>query len=203
MNKSLLTQKLIAEGLGTFLLTLAVLVSLNNRSFPIPTPLVAATTLGLMVLVIGKVSGCHINPAVTTALAFLRKITPTEAALYIFVQIIGALSANIIANIFIRNMTPLPVETTVVTILEEALGAFVLGLGVGAVVYHRVIGDIAGPVIGASLFIGITIAAYGSNAILNPAVAIGVYSAGIPYLLGPVIGTLCGMIIAQYLATNK
>jgi glycerol uptake facilitator-like aquaporin len=49
-------------------------------------------------------------------------------------------------------------------------------------------------VIGGSLAIGATIAAgLGSNAILNPAIAFGIGSFGIAYIIGPIVGAVLGM----------
>lgn len=203
MKTNDLSKKLIAECLGTFILTLVVLVSVNNKDFPIPTPIIAAATLGFFVITIGKISGCHINPAITVALAFLKKITPNEAVLYIFVQIIGALLARVIASIFIPNLGVLIVQTNITTTLAEIIGAGMLGYGVGSVVFKNVQENLAGVVIGTALFLGIEIAAIGSNAILNPAVAAGIGSAGIAYLLGPVLGASVGMMTAHYFATEK
>ena len=46
-----------------------------------------------MVYVIGPVSGCHINPAVTLGLLLNRKITARHAAWYAVAQVIGAVLA--------------------------------------------------------------------------------------------------------------
>jgi glycerol uptake facilitator protein len=43
-----------------------------------------------MIYSIGKVSGCHINPAVTFALAFLRRFPRYEVAPYVAAQLVGA-----------------------------------------------------------------------------------------------------------------
>ena len=46
-------------------------------------------TLVLMALVyaIGSISGCHVNPAVTVALAAIRKISGRDAGIYIACQV--------------------------------------------------------------------------------------------------------------------
>lgn len=46
-----------------------------------------------MVYVIGPISGCHINPAITIAMLTAGKIKPTDAAWYIIAQCFGAIFA--------------------------------------------------------------------------------------------------------------
>jgi hypothetical protein len=81
---------LVAELVGTFGLTLAVLISINNPDFPVSTPVIAGVTLGLFVYTIGGISGCHINPAVTLGLASIGKIELPSALGYLVAQFVGA-----------------------------------------------------------------------------------------------------------------
>ena len=67
-------KKYIAEFIGTFALTLAVAGSLAATG-GIPTALVAGITLGLFVFTIGRLSGAHINPAVTIGAWSMKKIS--------------------------------------------------------------------------------------------------------------------------------
>lgn len=43
-----------------------------------------------LIYTVGKVSGCHINPAVTVALAVLRRFPGREVPLYVVAQLVGA-----------------------------------------------------------------------------------------------------------------
>ena len=43
-----------------------------------------------MVYAIGKISGCHINPAVTLAMAFTRRMPWSTAGPYMVAQCVGA-----------------------------------------------------------------------------------------------------------------
>ena len=61
-------KKLIAEALGTFTLTLAVIASIQSGAAPIPTPAVAGLVVALFVYTVGWISGAHFNPAVTIGL---------------------------------------------------------------------------------------------------------------------------------------
>src|SRR5437762_7267113 len=108
-----LSQKLVAELLGTSFLTwigagsITAAVFLLNGAKP-PTAftmadlgiiaLAFAFAIAAMVYTIGHISGCHINPAVTIALAVSRRIGWRVAAAYVVAQLIGGiLGALVIA----------------------------------------------------------------------------------------------------------
>src|SRR5438046_6244328 len=103
MQEHSLSQRAVAETLGTALLVLvgpgsvvATLV-LAGKSVPAVS---GADLLGIsfafgfiiaaMVYAIGKVSGCHINPAVTFALAATKRFPWREAPIYWIAQYVGA-----------------------------------------------------------------------------------------------------------------
>src|ERR671933_1730587 len=103
MDTYSLGQRAIAEGLGTALLVLvgpgsvvATLV-LAGDSQPAVT---GADLLGIsfafglvitaLVYTLGKVSGCHINPAVTFALAVTKRFPWRELPTYWAAQVLGA-----------------------------------------------------------------------------------------------------------------
>src|SRR5216110_452332 len=102
-----LSQRAVAETLGTALLVLvgpgsvvATLV-LAGKSVPAVS---GADLLGIsfafgfiiaaMVYAIGKVSGCHINPAVTFALAATKRFPWREVPVYWVSQVIGGIAGG-------------------------------------------------------------------------------------------------------------
>jgi len=104
MEQNSLAQKLGAEALGT-----AVLVFLGAGSVPAlflarggkgGAPFTGAELFAIaaafgiaviaMVYAIGKISGCHINPAVTIAMAVTRRMAWNQAVPYVVAQCIGA-----------------------------------------------------------------------------------------------------------------
>jgi aquaporin Z len=76
---------LLAEFLGTFLLVMSILATGNA--------LVIGGTLGLVVLLLGGVSGAHVNPAVSVAMLLKGSIGTMEFLTFTVVQCAGAAAA--------------------------------------------------------------------------------------------------------------
>ena len=77
--------KIIAEFVGTFVFIGVVLSS--GEAIPI------GLALAVVIFLIGKVSGGHVNPAVSAALYAKGDINLSTFASYFVVQILGALCA--------------------------------------------------------------------------------------------------------------
>ena len=185
-------KKYIVECLGTFALTLAVALSLSG-SFPVSTPVLAGLVVLLFVYSIGHISGTHLNPAVTLGLWSIKKINSTDALSYIVAQFVGAGLALMVSN-RVGDPLELIVSNYWTVGFAELLGAFFFTFGIASVVYGRVQNNFGGLVIGGSLVLGIAFAALlGSNGVLNPAVAFGIGSFGLMYVLGPILGSIIGM----------
>jgi aquaporin Z len=73
---------LLAEFLGTFLLILSILGSAGNA-------FVIGGALALIVLLIGNLSGAHVNPAVSLAMYLRGSLSVPEFISYITVQLLG------------------------------------------------------------------------------------------------------------------
>jgi glycerol uptake facilitator-like aquaporin len=185
-----------AELVGPFALAFVVQISLMSN-LPLATPVLAALTLGLSVYVFGNISGSQINPAVTIALATIRKITVKDAVGCIVAQIIGALIARfLVSGLLGANFD----ASTIGTVISpwkigfaEALGGAVLLIGVAAVVWQKTPQAASGLTIGTALLIGIMMAAPLSAGILNPAVALSLGVLHPMYLLAPVIGGIAAV----------
>ena len=187
--------KLIAEGIGTFVLALTVLTSLHTDGAALATPVAAALVLTLFVYTIGSKSGCHINPAVTLGLWSINKIKTNDAMSYIIAQVVGGIAAFLVASILLGNSYTLGLVPESFSIfLAELIGAAVFGFGIAAVAYERSPRDAAGIVVGGSLLVGIMLAiSFGSAGILNPAVAIALGSLNLSYVFGAIAGAMIGM----------
>ena len=194
--------KYIAELLGTFGLTLVVLLSLNG-TFPVPTAVMAALTLGLFVYTIGHISGTHINPAVTLGLLSIKKIGLIDASWYIVAQFVGAGLAMFVSALFIGIPTLIIVANTVTVGLFEFIGVFFFAFGIASVVSGKAPASLSGFIVGGSLLLGISLASFKSNGVLNPAVAFGIGSFSLMYVVGPIIGSIVGMQVFKFLNGDK
>ena len=87
-------KKYICEGIGTAVLVLFGCGSAAIAGGALGT-LGIAMAFGLSIIamayVIGNISGCHINPAVSLAMAINKKITWKEFGFYALAQVIGAI----------------------------------------------------------------------------------------------------------------
>ena len=191
-------RKYVAEILGTFILTLSVILSLNG-AFPVPTPVIAGLALGAGVYTLGGVSGAHFNPAITLGALAINKISVTDAFMYICSQIIGAAGAAELARQVIIEPRALVALESSMVMLAEMLGTLVFSLGVASAVYGKVSQGASGLAVGGSLLLGISIASAATNGVLNPAVALGIGSFSYSYLLGPTVGAVLGMLLYKNL----
>jgi len=76
---------LVAEFFGTFALLMAIFVTGNA--------FVIGGTLAVLVLLLGDVSGAHVNPAVSLAMLLKGAMSSTEFVSYSVVQLAGATAA--------------------------------------------------------------------------------------------------------------
>src|SRR3954466_1143104 len=196
MQEHSLSQRAVAETLGTALLVLvgpgsvvATLV-LAGKSTPAVT---GADLLGIsfafglvitaLVYALGKVSGCHINPAVTFSLAATKRFPWREVPAYWSGQVAGAvIGAFAIWAVFAHTGMDLGMgqtsfnESTVTwasAIFAEAIGPAILMFAILGIVDGRSPGDLAGLVIGGVVVAIIMVIGPITGASLNPARAFG------------------------------
>jgi aquaporin Z len=75
----------LVEFLGTFLLLISILATGNA--------FIIGATLALIILLIGGISGAHVNPAVSLAMLIKGAITGAEFGGYAVSQLLGAVAA--------------------------------------------------------------------------------------------------------------
>ena len=89
-------KKYLAEMIGTAVLTLvgcgvAVVVGCNTSGGVVATALAFGLSVVAMAYCIGRVSGCHINPAITVGMWMDKRMSAKDAGMYIVFQFIGGL----------------------------------------------------------------------------------------------------------------
>lgn len=221
-------RKFWAEVLGTFLLVLigcgsvaatAALSAAGAPALDIAGLVGIGLAFGMAVLAaiyaIGHISGCHINPAVTVALASTGRMSWGDAWKYILGQLIGAtLAAYTLALVF--GGIPGNLGATAVgggftawqAYLAELVGTFVLVFTIfGAAVDGRAPKGWAGTAIGLVVAGIIIVMGVPSGSAINPARAFGPYLAvatlggtvnWVDFILGYTLAALIGGVLAAF-----
>ena len=85
-----LFKKAIAECVGTFVLVFfACGVAALTGGNLVPTALAFGLVIVAMAYSVGRISGCHINPAVSLGCLLDKRMTVKEFCVYVFAQILG------------------------------------------------------------------------------------------------------------------
>src|SRR5512136_346523 len=182
-----------------------------------------AIVLAVVIYALGRISGAHINPAVTIALWATKRFPALDAVCYIVSQCIGAAIGSLLfflsagpAAVTIGGLgatAPFPGIGYGQAILVEAIATFVLMLAImGVAVDERAPPGFAGLIIG--LTVGGMITATGNiaGASLNPALTFGPYLMDwllggsnlwifLPiYIIGPVIGAVLAAFFYDWIS---
>jgi MIP family channel proteins len=215
------TSAYAAELVGTFVLVLFVALVLTVYSDAgvgyadmAVVGLVQAFVLMAIVATIGGTSGAHVNPAVTVALCAIRRITPVDAAIYVLVQLTGAVLAVLVVKLLVVDYRAEAVNfgaagvaqrfldgKAAAAFLGELLGTFALMWAYMGVAVNPSSDRAWAPlVIGATLGFVVMVLGPMTGAAVNPARAFGPAlisgefgGAGtflLAYVLGPVVGAL-------------
>lgn len=203
MEENTYPQKLLAEMLGT-----AVLVFIGVGSVPATAivggnapftmvqlgiiSLAFATAVIGRVYAIGHISGCHINPAITLALAATKNMPWRDVPGYITAQLAGAvLGALAIVGVLGHKAVDAGLGIAAYgagvgagqAFLAEAVGTFILTLVVFGAIDRRAADGFAGLAIGFAVFAIIIPVAPATGSSINPARTLG------PMITGELFGT--------------
>lgn len=188
---------IVAELLGTAILACVVYTMVARTSFPLFAALAAGGTLGILSVTMGVGNeGVHLNPAVTLSMWTTKKSNTTHAIVRIAAQLLGGLGAWALLNYFLgHHLQSMAGKFEWKVFTAEAIGAGVFTFGVAAAALSGLAKEKAAVVAGVSLFLGIMVASIGSNAVINPAVAIGIQSWNWAYATGPLVGGIIGVAL--------
>jgi MIP family channel proteins len=204
-----LPKRLLAEFVSTYCL---VLIGCGSMAVESKTGLLThvgvAIVWGLIVMVmiytVGRISGAHMNPAVSIAFAAVGRMPAFDAAAYVITQCAGALTgaAAIAAVLGVDDvklgstMTELatPAALGVEFMMTALLMFVVMGVSTGA----KEESITAGLAVGATIAMEAFVAGPLTKASMNPARSIGPalvsgYTEDLwIYMVAPVSGALCG-----------
>lgn len=161
----------IAEVIGTFILTLAALFASDILS-----SMYVGFTLMLIITAIGGISGAHVNPAVTFGLWTMRKLKTVLVPFYWGAQFLGAMAAIVLVGSLTNGGFALSFDQFTAfswsIFAMELVGTAVFVFGVAAVLQRKEIkaaGQAFG--IGLALMIGLVVSGSISSYIKSTAIA--------------------------------
>ncbi|CAN5828825.1 hypothetical protein BH24DEI2_BH24DEI2_14120 [soil metagenome] len=166
-------------------------------------------TLLVMVVAIGKVSGSHINPAVTVGLMSTQQIKVREGLLYIVAQVVGAFLALGLGDLLGRSLPEADPGPNAVWF--EMPGTALLVFVVTRAVLQKAPEAASALAIGLALTVGIAIAGPSSGGVLNPAIAVvlltgnlfsGSVFAALGYLAAPLLAGALAALLARSLGAE-
>jgi len=212
-----LSRRLSAEALGTAFLVATVIgsgiMSEKLAGGNLAVALLGATLptgaiLVVLLLILGPVSGAHLNPAVSLAFALRGELEWREVAPYVVAQIAGAM-VGVFAAHAMFELPILQISTHVRTGGGQWFAEFVASLGLLLAIF----GCVARAPQAVAYAVGLYItAAYwftASTSFANPAVTIarawsdtftGIAPAGVPgFIAAQLVGMLAAIVAARWL----
>jgi len=215
-------RKYLAEFIGTCVLVLfgcgvAALSAVDGTPNLVATSLAFGLSIVAMAYVIGNVSGCHINPAVSLAMLLTKKITLKEFCGYVVAQVAGAFAgAGLMALLFADKAKAISYgannyTTLLIGIVAEVVLTFVFIYTILGVTNDEKKSGVAGIVIGLTLAfvhllgIGITGTSVNPARSLAPAVlAGGDYLCHVwVFIVAPLVGAALAVLAYRCLNEKK
>lgn len=229
----------IAEFIGTLTLVFVITMVVSLYIAPAPTqpnapqPFIDWSVIGLvhvfalfmLIQTLGVISGAHFNPAVTVAMTVIRQIRPPEAAVYIVLQLAGAICGALLTKALISDEgEAINYGATIVSArldhaiflgaVAEAIGTFFLVWAImGVAVNPAGLKEWAGLAIGGTL--GMLVMIFGplTGAGFNPARSFGPALVAKAfdgpghfiwvYTVAPIIGAVVAALLYWFVFTTR
>lgn len=221
-------KKYLAELIGTAVLVLlgcgAAVFAGAGQPFASVGTLGVAFAFGLSVVAmaysIGKVSGCHINPAITLGVFLSKRMSAKDAAMYIISQIIGAIIGSSILYFLAKDSG----STTTLTgangfaegammtaFVAEFVFTFIFVLVVLGVTSKGALNDFAGLAIGLALVLIHIVCIPITGTSVNPVRSIGpaIFQGGAAltqlwvFIVAPLLGAVLSAIVWRVLDSKE
>ena len=218
-------KKYIAECIGTFVLTLlgcgtAMFLGCDTAAGVVGTAIAFGLTVIAMAYTIGAISGCHINPAITFAVALSGRMSWKDACGYWCGQIVGGIAAGAVLLLLANTVSAPDLTGGLGTngvanaggvggaILVEAIATFIFVLVVlGSTDAKKGAGNLAGLAIGLTLILVHLVCINLTGTSVNPARSLGpaIFAGGEAlcnvwvFFVGPLIGAALSACVWKYL----
>jgi len=212
-------KKYIAEFIGTLVLVFmgcgsAVFLGCDANGGHLAVALAFGLSIVAMAYVIGNISGCHINPAVSLAMLLRKKLSVMDFIGYVVAQIIGAIAASALLKLLLsgglKDLTGGLGSNSVANaggvwgaLLVEIILTFIFVFVIIGVTSDESKGSVAGIVIGLTLtfvhIVGIPL----TGTSVNPARSIGpaIFAGGDAlanlwvFIVGPLVGAVIAVLV--------
>ena len=219
-------KKYIAEFIGTLVLTLVGTgVAVLSGGDLVATSLAFGLAIVAEAYVIGDISGCHVNPAVSLSMYLSKKLTLKEFGYYVLSQVLGALAGTGILYITLLNSKFGTLElgangfgalsasniTIIGALTTEIVLTFIFIYTILGVTSDKKYSSVAGIVIGLTLtfvhLIGINLTGTSVNPARSLAPAIFLGGEALKqvwlFIVAPLIGAVLATYVFQYLNNDK
>lgn len=220
-------RKLVCEFIGTLVLVLfGCGVAVMTGASIVSTSLAFGLSIVVMFYVIGNISGCHLNPAVSFAMFIKGDMKGTEFIKYVIAQILGAIAGAGLLALIINSIGSMGDYTAtsmaINTFGDEGinmLGAFIVETILTFVFVFTILGvtsdkkysNIAGVVIGLALVFVHLLGIKLTGTSVNPARSIGVaIFKGTEalekvwlFILAPLFGSALATVTYKFISNEK
>ncbi|KAF5752290.1 putative aquaporin NIP7-1 [Tripterygium wilfordii] len=210
----------MAELVGTFILMICICGILASTQLTrgevglLEYAATAGLTVVVVVFCIGQISGAHINPAVTLALAIFCNFPWSMVIPYIVAQIIGSVLATFIGKsvygISTELMATRPLHGCGSAFWVELISTFIVMFLAASVTYEiKSVGHLSGIVVGMAIGLAILITGPVSGGSMNPARSLGPAIVSLNfndiwiYIVGPTLGAVAGALLYRLLRLQR
>jgi len=222
------TKKYLAELIGTFVLVFmgcgsAMLLGVAPDGGHLAVALTFGLSIVAMAYVIGGVSGCHINPAVSLSMLLDKRLSVKDFIGYVIAQVVGAIAAAtvlffMVERLGISDLTGGLGANGIANaggigggIAVEVILTFIFVLTILGVTAQEKMASVAGVVIGLTLvfvhIVGIPL----TGTSVNPARSLGpaIFAGGAAltdvwvFIVGPLVGAALAVFVYQVVVKKK
>lgn len=217
-------KKYVAEFIGTFVLVLfgcgtAAAVGCNGAD-PNVAYMLTALAFGLSIVAmaysIGRVSGCHVNPAVSIAMLVSGKLSAKDFVGYVVAQVLGAIVGAALIGVFLGwdcgfGANGLYNADVALSLVIECVLTFVFVLVILGVTAKTDNAVVVGLVIGLSLTLVHILGIHFTGTSVNPARSFGpaLFAGGDAlanvwvFVVAPLVGGVLAALVWKFLHSGK